>query len=174
MMNILYLPSTYLLSEFTSLQTGFARICFRCMIVQNMEWENSCLLILLLVIGERIKVHVMKISFKHGWFSHRARSSNFRIHLVTAFLCMALNLPVKFLINQFLPQLFFRFSGCWFQFLPKRVCASCWFGSLLCCGNDWSTNFSDPWLPYFSWKTSNSKSKSNNNTNFLSKVIPRL
>lgn len=123
MMNILYLPSTYLLSEFTSLQTGFARICFRCMIVQNMEWENSCLLILLLVIGERIKVHVMKISFKHGWFSHRARSSNFRIHLVTAFLCMALNLPVKFLINQFLPQLFFRFSGCWFQFLPKRVCA---------------------------------------------------
>lgn len=84
MRNILYQPSTSLLLMFTSLQTGFASICFRCMIVQNMEWENSCLLIFLLVTGERIKVHVMKISFKHGWFSHRARSSNFRIHLVTA------------------------------------------------------------------------------------------
>jgi len=37
----------------------------------------------------------MKISFEHGWFSHRARSSNFESSSII-------------LINQFLPQLFFQ------------------------------------------------------------------
>lgn len=129
----MYLPVTYLLSEFTSLQTGFARICFRCMIVQNMEWENSCLLIFLLVTGERIKVHVMKISFKHGWFSHRARSSNFRIHLVTASAQFGTESSSEISDKSILTSIIFQIlSGYWFQFLPKRICVSCWFGSLLC------------------------------------------
>lgn len=94
------------------------RIWFRCLFK---TWNGNSWFLFSLVTGERIKVNVMKISFKHGWFSHRARSSIFWIHLVIFTIASAVAelqfgteisdyqfFLINFWSDQFLPKLFFQ------------------------------------------------------------------
>lgn len=141
MCKILYLHKTYNI-YFLNLQISRQELhmpymWFRCMVVQNMGLIFFSLLILFLVTGER-----SKISFKHGWISHRAGSSIFWTHLVIFTIASAVAehqwLGTEHTVEpsseisdnqEFLHELFLRFCPVIdFSFCQKFIGTSCSFG----------------------------------------------